>query len=49
MAYLCYKCYSSLCKEDNWEKFPCNTQERKTCENCGLTGIYVRDIKKEEI
>jgi hypothetical protein len=48
MPYLCYQCYIEKFKEDKWDTFDCNLEIRKTCENCGLLGLYVREIKETE-
>lgn len=41
---LCYRCYAAKFKEDKWETFDCNTETREKCENCGLSGIFVRQV-----
>lgn len=45
--FLCYKCYSRHTKEDKWDDFHCDPELKKTCEDCGLYGVYVREIKEE--
>ena len=49
--FLCYRCYGNKFKEDKWDEFSCNSEVRDKCEDCGLVGIFVRDIGKikEEI
>ena len=30
--------------DDMWDRIPCDTEVRETCEVCGLHGLYVRDV-----
>lgn len=48
IMFLCYKCYSLKYKEDHWEDFKCNTEVRNKCEECGLIGLFVRDILQQK-
>jgi hypothetical protein len=41
---LCYKCYMRRFNNDKWETFDCDSEVKETCEDCGLQGIYVREV-----
>ncbi len=45
---LCYQCYNKRFSDDKWDTFDCDSETRETCEDCGLFGSYVREIKLEK-
>lgn len=48
---LCYECFIKLGGDPfNWDRLPCDDTKQRKCEQCGLTGLYVRStyIKKED-
>ena len=44
---LCYGCYIKRNKEDKWDTFDYDINERRKCEDCDLVGRFVREIKEE--
>jgi len=46
---LCYQCFIRLGGDsEKWDSTECDTTTRRTCQKCGITGLYVRRSSEEE-